>query len=371
MVLEAVIVCIDNSEFMRNSDFSPSRYEAQEDACNLICGTKTRQNLENVVGLITTAGRAVEVQVSLTQDLTKMLSALHRVKLGGEADIVSAIQVARLALRHRQNKRQGQRIVLFVGSPVSETEKDLARLGGQLKKSGVAVDIVSFGEENATENQEKLDAFHKSVNNHDNSHIITIPPGTHMLSELLARTPIVRGEDAETGSSAGGYQARGGGFDYVDENVDPELAMTLKLSLETEEAERKARESTGAKDAKSTADVNSSGANDIEMDDEEFAEALRMSMQSGENLEEAMTEEEEMEMALRLSCQTASSDRERDEKESLLSKDDKEPADMGTVDPNYMSSVFLELPGIDPNDPEVQALLQGMQQDKGDKKDEK
>lgn len=48
---------IDNSEWMRNSDFSPSRIESQQDAVNLICGAKTRQNVENVVGLITTAGR--------------------------------------------------------------------------------------------------------------------------------------------------------------------------------------------------------------------------------------------------------------------------------------------------------------------------
>lgn len=30
---------------------------------------------------------------------------------------------------------------------------------------------------------------------------------------------------------------------------------------------------------------------------------------------------------------------------------------MSSVDPEYMSSLFLELPGIDPNDPEVQVIL--------------
>jgi hypothetical protein len=28
--------------------------------------------------------------------------------------------------------------------------------------------------------------------------------------------------------------------------------------------------------------------------------------------------------------------------------------DMSAIDPEYMSSLFLELPGIDPNDPDVQ-----------------
>jgi 26S proteasome regulatory subunit N10 len=73
-----------------------------------------------------------------------------------------------LALRHRQNKRQEQRIVLFVGSPVNIDSKELVRLGGQLKKNKIAVDIISFGEENTEANEEVLQAFHKSVNNHDN-----------------------------------------------------------------------------------------------------------------------------------------------------------------------------------------------------------
>ena len=32
---------VDNSEWMRNGDYLPSRIEAQQDAVNLICGMKT------------------------------------------------------------------------------------------------------------------------------------------------------------------------------------------------------------------------------------------------------------------------------------------------------------------------------------------
>lgn len=91
---------LDNSEYMRNSDFSPSRFEAQEDACNLISGKKTRDNVENVVGLMTTAGRnGCEVLVSLSQDPGKLLTAMHKIKLGGEADLVRSIQIARVCPR--------------------------------------------------------------------------------------------------------------------------------------------------------------------------------------------------------------------------------------------------------------------------------
>ena len=36
------MICIDNSEWMRNGDYIPSRFQAQSDAVNLICGAKTQ-----------------------------------------------------------------------------------------------------------------------------------------------------------------------------------------------------------------------------------------------------------------------------------------------------------------------------------------
>lgn len=41
------MICIDNSEWMRNGDYSPSRFQAQADAVNLICGAKTQVNRIN------------------------------------------------------------------------------------------------------------------------------------------------------------------------------------------------------------------------------------------------------------------------------------------------------------------------------------
>ena len=36
------MICIDNSEWMRNGDYAPNRFQAQADAVNLICGAKTQ-----------------------------------------------------------------------------------------------------------------------------------------------------------------------------------------------------------------------------------------------------------------------------------------------------------------------------------------
>jgi hypothetical protein len=44
---------IDNSDFMRDGDFIPTRMQAQQDAVSLIFHAKTRSNPENNVGLLT------------------------------------------------------------------------------------------------------------------------------------------------------------------------------------------------------------------------------------------------------------------------------------------------------------------------------
>ena len=48
---------MDNSEWSRNGDFAPSRWDSQVDAANIICEAKTQQNPENTLGIMAYAGR--------------------------------------------------------------------------------------------------------------------------------------------------------------------------------------------------------------------------------------------------------------------------------------------------------------------------
>ncbi|KZT62213.1 hypothetical protein CALCODRAFT_490406 [Calocera cornea HHB12733] len=235
MVLEACMIVIDNSEYMRNGDFQPTRFGAQSDAVSSIFQTKVDSNPENTVGVMTMAGKAPEVLVTPTQDIGKILSALHNTKIGGEADIATGIQVAQLALKHRPNKSQRQRIVVFVGSPVNADDKSLVRLGKKLKKNNIAIDIINFGEEE--ENEGKLEEFVKATDSGNNSHLVSVPPGPHLLSDFIFASPMLEGDGA---APRGGF---GGGDDFtVDPNMDPELAEALRLSL----AEERAREAAAA-----------------------------------------------------------------------------------------------------------------------------
>jgi 26S proteasome regulatory subunit N10 len=106
-----------------------------------------------------------------------------------------------------------------------------------MKKNNVAVDFVNFGEVES-DNTSKLQAFIDAINSSDNSHLVTIPPGNHLLSDRLIATPIMGETAVSEGGMGGGEVGEGGsGFEFgFDPNLDPELAMALRMSMEDEKA---------------------------------------------------------------------------------------------------------------------------------------
>ncbi|AET03762.1 putative 26S proteasome regulatory complex, non-ATPase subcomplex, subunit s5a [Medicago truncatula] len=372
MVLEATLIIMDNSEHMRNGDYSPSRFQAQSDTVSLICGAKTQSNPENTVGVMTMAGKGVRVLSTPTSDLGKILGCMHGLEIGGEINLAAAIQVAQLALKHRQNKKQQQRIVVFCGSPVKHEKKMLEMIGRKLKKNSVALDIVNFGEEDEGKT-EKLEALLTAVNNNDSSHMVHVPPGPNALSDVLISTPIFTG-DGEGGSgfaAAAAAASAGGvsGYDFgVDPNLDPELALALRVSMEEERARQEAAAKKAAEDASkqekggeqqaTSQDATMTERTSTEaepMDDENalLQQALAMSMDDpavnhdgrDADMSEAATDDPELARALQLSV----SDTTTDEVTRLL------------ADQSFVSHVLATLPGVDPNDPSVKDLLASMQ----------
>ena len=67
----------------------------------------------------------MQVHVTLTTDSGKLLSKLNLIQPKGNMRFVNAIRVATLALKHRQSKNHKTRIIIFVGSPVAEDEKEV------------------------------------------------------------------------------------------------------------------------------------------------------------------------------------------------------------------------------------------------------
>jgi len=323
------MILLDNSEYMRNGDYVPTRLEAQHDAANFLVGTKTQSNPENTVGVIAMcgarsdqndnpsssgSGSAGELLVSPTDDMGKILSALHGIPIrkghsssssssssttsfsfeeskamdmvgkGGGVDLVVSLQIANLALKHRRNKNGGQRVIVFVGSPLTHVDaRALVKAGRMLKKNNLAIDVIAMGEleENEPKLKELVDAANGSSSSSDDAalmdrtcHLVTIPSGV-LPSDVLVSSPIVHGHsgmEAHAGSSDG-ISAGGGGagagpggsgfseFGGVDPNMDPELAMALRVSMEEERARQERATAAAAASAQENENTSTSNNN--------------------------------------------------------------------------------------------------------------
>jgi 26S proteasome regulatory subunit N10 len=207
-----------------------------------------------------------EVLTTLTTNPAKVLDGLHRTKIRGESHLHTAIMIAsvrytkthhlyhvtnpsQLALKHRQNKSQRQRIIVLTCSPLNsaqESQSSLVKLAKRMKKNNVSIDIVAFGDL-SDDVISKLQAFNDAVKGGDGSYLEIVQPGPNLLSDTIVASPILAGETGGMGGGGsaggeGGAPASGGGdFEFgVDPSMDPELALALRMSME-EETARQAR----------------------------------------------------------------------------------------------------------------------------------
>ncbi|XP_064836714.1 26S proteasome non-ATPase regulatory subunit 4-like isoform X1 [Oncorhynchus masou masou] len=351
MGLESTMVCVDNSEYMRNGDFLPTRLQAQQDAVNIVCHSKTRANPENNVGLISMAKfdcSNCEVLTTLTPDSGRILSKLHAIQPKGKICFCTGIRVAHLALKHRQGKNHKMRIIAFVGSPVEDSDKDLVKMAKRLKKEKVNVDIINFGEEEF--NTEKLTAFINTLNGKEGtgSHLVTVPPGPSLADALLS-SPILAGE----GGSMMGLGASD--FEFgVDPSADPELALALRVSME-EQRQRQEEEARQVAVA-SAADVTTADSKESEESEEAL---LKMSVSQPEMGGAAvlpdfsnMTEEEQIAYAMRMSLAG------EEYGDAMDTETAKEEDDYDVMqDPEFLQSVLQNLPGVDPNNEAIRNAM--------------
>ena len=211
-------------------------------------------------------GAGPEVLTTLTTDIGKILGGLHRTKIKGGSHLSTSINIAavrivvsdhrvtlltmappQLALKHRQNKSQRQRIIVFTCSPMIEDEKAMVKLAKRIKKINIALDFIAFGDL-SDETTKKLEAFNENMKGGDGSHLAIIPPGPNLLSDSIITTPILAGEgmggNPGMGSGGGeGGQTGGNDFEFgVDPSMDPELAIALRMSLEEENARKEKEE---------------------------------------------------------------------------------------------------------------------------------
>ena len=120
----------------------------------------------------------------------------------------------------------------------------------------------------------------EAANNSDASHFLDVPIGVSMITDVLFTSPILHGEDAAAMGGAGGMPADGSGgmvtdvaagggpaaggqfaeFGGINPDMDPELAMALKVSMEEERARQTEATKEDGKEPEAGAQPNAEAA---------------------------------------------------------------------------------------------------------------
>ncbi|PVU85611.1 hypothetical protein BB560_006966 [Smittium megazygosporum] len=330
MVLEATVLIVDNSEWNRNGDFTPNRFQAQIDAIHYLFKLKTQNNPENTVSVLSSAGDSPHVLVTLTNDSGIFLKGIHELKIEGKNNFITSIQIAQLILKHRANKNQRQRIMIFTGSPVTEDEKILTKLAKKLKKNNVSVDVIDICE--VPENEYKLREFVTTIDATGGSN--------KLLSESL-RGMIMQSESGGAGGEGNFDDEMGFG---IDPNLDPELALALRMSLEEELARQRAAEGSNAQQSSAQPHAgegtsNPSNSNDVQMDE--------------------FDEEEQIRRAIELSLMDNDNDNSQSKAQEPSAENNQE----------IMSSLLGSLSGVDVDDPQLKKALEDLKNNEDNKDD--
>lgn len=307
---------------MRNGDYSPTRMANQLDAALMLVNSKRLANIESAISVMTMGGQSPHVLVTLTNDQGKLEAAISGINYAPGAkscNVPTALQVAQLVLKNRQNSNQHQRIVLFNGSPLigssstdvddlSELKLKFGTLGKILRKNGIAVDIVSFGGESITRNEDVFRTLlvecasitPESLEESDSSlskalsltkececGYLAAPPGRRLL-DVVKESQVYLGYD-EDDSFAMDNSGYGGMMDDdMMDDMDPELAMALKMSLDEENARINRASAAPAEGHNANGDDQNIMADDQQYhvaeddegdEDEDLAKAIAMSME--------------------------------------------------------------------------------------------
>ena len=314
---------------MLNGDFRPSRLAAQQEAIMTLFNYKKRSHPENSVGLMTMTGTlgtkkipatgavpartipAPMVLTSLTEDSGKLLKVLHPLKpissltsasattnISANAildatlplsNLTESLKIAQLALKHRANKAQAQRIVLFLSASIADLAEaapdassaaaiqEALTLAKSFKKNNIALDVVHFTHLASSPTHLFLDELVTVANHSDNGHILHLIPSDGNLSDKVLQSKILSGSGSSQAGTGGSDANSADPFGGIDPELDPELALALKMSLEEEQARLQSA-------MNATSNDNTQQQNDIAMQldediDPELAAAIAMSLQ--------------------------------------------------------------------------------------------
>jgi 26S proteasome regulatory subunit N10 len=226
------MVLLDNSLFARNGDAIPSRFQVELEGATSVINFKTNDNPETSVGLMLMAGKGKQILTTPTNDSAQLLAQYSKIPIQDYLGLCRSIQIARLTMKHRVNKHQHERLVIFIASAIKDNPEDLYVLARNLRRDNIAVDLVNIC---CPENLQLLQNFHEIVNVENESRLVNYAGGATRLNDAL-----------KEGGVLGGHFATDGGF---GDDMDPQMEMVIRMSLEEERKRQEEMERQRATEA--------------------------------------------------------------------------------------------------------------------------
>ncbi|KAH0789885.1 26S proteasome non-ATPase regulatory subunit 4 [Histomonas meleagridis] len=144
----AVVILIDNSLYSINSDFIPTRLEAQKLTVERYSQYLLDRNPESQIAIGTFAGREVGIRLSFTNNIQRILDCMRFITSDGKTSLLKGIRTSVLALKHCNDEIKNRRVLTFIHSPyeissefVDKTIHTKAKLS-----SKIHFDFVVFGQ---------------------------------------------------------------------------------------------------------------------------------------------------------------------------------------------------------------------------------
>lgn len=201
-----LMVILDNSMFTINQDYLPGRLNCQIETVKRTISSKLDESTESTVGIMTIGRRLTTKIASPTTDKTTLYSYLHAISRDTHMAITEVVPIARMALQFRTNTTQS--ILLFLSSPAPEADlRHMVHSINEVLANNISVRVALFGE--ATE---YYNLFKEGVE--ESSEFTCVQIGPEDDFEEMARVAMREEAGAE--------------------EMDPDLALAIKLSLEAE-----------------------------------------------------------------------------------------------------------------------------------------
>lgn len=117
----------------------------------------------------------------------------------------------------------------------------------RLKKNNVSVDVINFANpDNVGRLQALVTAANSGAEDQPTCHFLDVPLGCNSIIDVMITSPILQNPDRQNNMAGGDAAGANGEIDPliamgIDPNMDPELAMAIRMSLEESKAAEQAQ----------------------------------------------------------------------------------------------------------------------------------